>query len=281
MTTVVYGILHAMVTLLLRVVLRARQMGGGCGSVGSLTVSGINGCNTTTSNFGNVTCNGGSNGYVGVTVAGGTPGYTYQWSNGGTTATISGLTAGTYCVTVTDLNGCTSTCCHTITQPNALVANCGGTFTAPGNLQVNIIGNGFWQDEITWNLKNASNNVILSGGPYGLNTSASSATVPSVNGPFTFFIEATGSFNDNGCLWNVTCNGNIIASGCIQGTSNGGNCGAVGTLTVTGINGCTTTINPSNVTCNGGNNGVVSVAASGGTPGYTYSWSNEIGRAHV
>ncbi|WP_415831510.1 SprB repeat-containing protein, partial [Flavobacterium terrigena] len=28
-----------------------------------------------------------------------------------------------------------------------------------------------------------------------------------------------------------------------------------------------------NVSCNGGTNGVASVSPSGGTPGYTYSWS--------
>ena len=35
--------------------------------------------------------------------------YTYFWSNGGTDATISGLAAGTYTVTVTDANGCVQT----------------------------------------------------------------------------------------------------------------------------------------------------------------------------
>ena len=34
-----------------------------------------------------------------------------------------------------------------------------------------------------------------------------------------------------------------------------------------------TTVNTTNVTCNGGNNGSVQVVVNGGTPGYTYAWS--------
>jgi hypothetical protein len=69
----------------------------------------------------NVSCNGGSNGSATVGVSGGTSGYTYAWApSGGTAATASGLSAGTYTVTVTDANGCTATRNFTITQPTAI-----------------------------------------------------------------------------------------------------------------------------------------------------------------
>ncbi|NEN25913.1 hypothetical protein G3O08_20690, partial [Cryomorpha ignava] len=45
-----------------------------------------------------------------VTPAGGASPFSYLWSNGGTTATISGLGAGTYSVVVTDANNCTAAC---------------------------------------------------------------------------------------------------------------------------------------------------------------------------
>lgn len=48
-----------------------------------------------------------SNGTATVTPSGGTAPYTYAWSNSGNTATITGLIAGNYDVTVTDANGCT------------------------------------------------------------------------------------------------------------------------------------------------------------------------------
>jgi hypothetical protein len=40
--------------------------------------------------------------------SGGRSPYSYLWSNGSSTQTIAGLRAGSYAVTVTDLNGCTA-----------------------------------------------------------------------------------------------------------------------------------------------------------------------------
>ncbi|MGO4819707.1 beta strand repeat-containing protein, partial [Flavobacterium sp. W22_SRS_FP1] len=87
----------------------------------------------------NVSCNSGSNGSATVSVSGGTAGYTYSWApSGGTAATASGLSAGTYTVTVTDANSCTATQNFTITQPTALVA----TVSAQTNVSCNSGSNG-------------------------------------------------------------------------------------------------------------------------------------------
>jgi hypothetical protein len=49
-----------------------------------------------------------------ATASGGGGGYTYSWSNGATTQSITGLNAGSYTVTVTDLANCTATASATV-----------------------------------------------------------------------------------------------------------------------------------------------------------------------
>ncbi|MGL3001614.1 MBG domain-containing protein, partial [Flavobacterium sp. RSSB_23] len=69
----------------------------------------------------NVSCNGGTNGSASVTPPADASGYTYSWSpSGGTAATATGLAAGSYTVTITGANSCTTTRNFTITEPTAI-----------------------------------------------------------------------------------------------------------------------------------------------------------------
>ena len=181
----------------------------------------------------NVSCNGGSTGSATVAVTGGTAGYTYSWSpSGGTAATATGLAAGAYTVTVTDANGCTATQSFTITQPTALVANAAS--------QTNVSCNGG---------TNGTATVAVTGGTLGYTYS-----------------------------W--------LPSGGTAATATGLSAGNY-TVTITDANGCISTqsftiaqptalvasaASQTNVSCNGGANGTATVAVTGGTPGYTYSW---------
>lgn len=74
-----------------------------------------------------VSCNGGNNGSISAVATGGTPAYVYQWSVPGNTATLNGLSAGTFSLTVLDVNGCSAQNSTTITQPAALQISLTGT----------------------------------------------------------------------------------------------------------------------------------------------------------
>ncbi|MBK9451923.1 MAG: hypothetical protein IPN95_21400 [Bacteroidetes bacterium] len=69
-----------------------------------------------------MTCNGANDGSIDLAVGGGASclSYTFNWSNGATTEDLSNIGAGTYTVTVTDANGCSSTSSITLTAPNSL-----------------------------------------------------------------------------------------------------------------------------------------------------------------
>jgi gliding motility-associated-like protein len=95
-----------------------------------------------------VSCFGGSNGTISINVTGGTPGYTYQWvgPNGfsSTNEDISGLVAGSYEITVTDVNGCTRTRVFTVPSPadyviDAVVTDVICSGDSDGAIDINIV----------------------------------------------------------------------------------------------------------------------------------------------
>jgi gliding motility-associated-like protein len=65
----------------------------------------------------NITMFGGSDGSITLNPAGGTPPYSFAWSNGSSTQNLSGLSAGTYSVVITDANGCVTTQLITLDEP--------------------------------------------------------------------------------------------------------------------------------------------------------------------
>ena len=90
----------------------------GCSKLGSVTITQPSAALTASViEHTNVLCHGDPTGAAYLSVTGGTEPYTYLWSNAANTKDITGLAAGTYNVTITDKNNCTTTAEVTITQP--------------------------------------------------------------------------------------------------------------------------------------------------------------------
>ena len=245
-----------------------------------------------------------------ATVSGGTTPYTYIWNtNSVTTATLSGIGAGTYIVSVTDVNGCTGTRTRVVNEPGAIVLN-GVTTPATcglsnGVVSVNITG-GAAPFNYQWN------SGVTTTSQTGVAAATYTVTVTDVNGCTQMAIM--GLLNEAGpgasifTSLDVNCNGGsdgfalvVSSSGTApfsylwsdnQNTESASNLTA-GTyqVTVTDINGCTDTTSviitepvgitvttSSNATNCGQNDGSVSATATGGAGSpFTYQWDSNAG----
>ncbi|MCB9265120.1 MAG: gliding motility-associated C-terminal domain-containing protein [Lewinellaceae bacterium] len=105
------------------------------GEEGTITISAIQPPDIGNPAITNVACMGGSDGAITISASGGTGGpFTYSWAGPGgpySGPSIDGLAAGSYAVTVTDVNSTlTSTATYNVTQPGSSIA-IDGSSTAP------------------------------------------------------------------------------------------------------------------------------------------------------
>ncbi len=257
----------------------------------------------------NSACVGVSTGAVAISVSGGTPGYTFDWSNGAITEDISGLAAGNYDVSVEDVVGCsavqsaavgnnagvsvtvdlvTNSACVGVSTGAVTISVSGGTpgysfdwsngavtedvsGLAAGNYDVSVedaVGCSATQSATVGNNAGVSvtvdlvtNNICA-----GLTTGAVTITVSGGTPVYEFDWSNADTTEDISSLaagvYTVTVEDAI-------------GCEATASATVADGPGVTITLDSAqDVTCHGLSNGFVSISVSGGTPAYTFDWSN-------
>ena len=160
--------------------------------------------------------------------------YTYLWSNAATTASITGVTAGTYSITVTDNNGCTDSSSTTITEPAVLIA--------ASVVDSNVTCNSFADGGATASATGGSMPYT-----YLWSNSATTASITGVTaGTYTVTITDANACGPVTSQVTITEPALLIAASIVD----------------------------TNVTCNSFADGGATASATGGTMPYTYLWSN-------
>lgn len=182
---------------------------------------------------------GGSDGAINLTVSNAAAPLTFNWSNGAVTEDLTGLTAGQYCVTVTDNNGCTATGCENISQPGCNLAITNVTKT----------------NATCFGANNGSIAITTTGGVGNVEYSINGGSTWAASGVFNNL--AAGNYNvqvrdGNGCSVIANNNPYVVS----QPTE------IILSTTIT------------NASQNGASDGAIDLSVSGGTPPYTYNWSN-------
>jgi hypothetical protein len=240
-----------------------------------------------------VFCKGESTGSIILNVIGGDANMTYEWSNGETTKDISGLSAGTYTVTVTDVNGCSASTSATVDEPAAVLAAnavasdvlCNGGNS--GSIELTVTG-GTAPYTFVWN--NGSTDEDPSGlvsGNYNVVVTDFFGCTAEANA----FVDEPAAIDIDGNVTNVACNGGndgavmldvtggtspysyVWSNSSVDDNITGLTAGTY-TVTVTDANQCTATEtfnvsqagslsmqkSDTDVSCNGGNDGTITIS---------------------
>lgn len=244
---------------------------------------------------------GNANGSINLTALGGETPFSYNWSNGAITQDINNLSAGTYIVTVTDFNGCTSAIYAIIANSGNISlaethinASCGN---ANGSINLSVT-NGIAPFIYHWSNNATTEDLTgLAAGTYTItvtstvgcsgtlsvtitNTNApvltqthTNATCGNANGGINLTVSPTGNYNyfwSNGA---TTEDLTGLLAGTYTVTVYSPGIGCVSTLSVT-ITNASGTLTQTHVNASCGNaNGSINLTVSP-NGNYNYLWSN-------
>ncbi|HIA37225.1 MAG TPA: T9SS type B sorting domain-containing protein, partial [Flavobacteriales bacterium] len=285
----------------------------GCTASNSVTVNGPADLSISISSSGNNPCAGDCIGFAQTFVSGGTAPYTYNWTDGQTNPQAINLCAGSFNVTVTDANACSTITSVNITEPLGMVVNitgnniscngaCDGDATASVGggtppyaylwndplFQTTSIANnlcgGFFNVTVT-DLNGCSETtsiVLTEPQSLGLSSTTNSSTCGFNNG--SACVNPIGGIAPYVITWNDpmttvgACVFNILAGTYNPIVVDGNGCSFTVPVVINDISGPTIdSISNTNVTCAGDSNGTASVFITGVAPPYTYIWKDNNG----
>lgn len=126
-----------------------------------------------TANTVDVECYASSTGAIDISIVGGSTPYEFSWSNGASTEDLDQIPAGSYQLTITDGNGCTTHEAFEVTQPRPITisptithVNCNGD--GNGSINLNVSGGTAGYDFEWDNGATAPNRSNLDGGNYSV-----------------------------------------------------------------------------------------------------------------
>jgi gliding motility-associated-like protein len=208
----------------------------GCSIINQVTIGIRNDTMAVSSNVNDVTCYGNINGSVNIEVTGGTQPYTYMWNHGAVTQNLNNLSAGNYTVTITDLNGCSTNRSINVDEPDSVSA----VITSYEHVKCHGDNSGF----IILGLTGGT-------GPY-LYAWSNGSTTKDLTGIPSGFYQNTVQ-DAHGCSSTISFTIHEPASPLNA---------SAGNLQM--------------VSCNGNNNGAISLAIQGGTSPYNFLWSTGV-----
>ncbi len=281
---------------------------GGCSATASYTIAEPSAITIGNATVTNQTCTTG--GTVTVTATGGTGVLTYAWSNGDNGTLADSLTAGTVTLTVTDVNSCSATATYNIIAVGSAVTFGAPTLTQPtcnggtnGSITVTTTG-GLGTVVYTWNPGSSSTATLSNIGAGSYSVTATDSLGCTATATYTLgqpaaidlgtpnitqvtcqrggsvTINPTGGVSPFTINWSNGDSGNTadsLAAGTVTVTVTDGNsCSVTGSYNISNSGATIVFGTPiiNNVSCNGANDGSITVNASGGTGGITFNWAN-------